>query len=63
MNKKKKCRNWWCFKKATGYIKISAGNFEERMYYCDTHGKMAQEIIKEKYPNGEILLKPNNSKK
>jgi len=54
---REKCRIWYCFRKAVGYLKISAGSeYEDRLWYCGKHGRIAQEIIKEKYPDGQLVL-------
>lgn len=48
-----KCSVWWCFKNRAGYVHISAEgtNRVERIPYCEKHGEIVKEVIKEKYSN------------
>ena len=47
--KVERCHLWWCFKKSTGAMEISVdGKVIVRTPYCEKHGKIAEEIIKER---------------
>lgn len=54
-----KCSCWWCFRNRDGYIQMSAEGIDmvEKMPFCKKHGKIAKEIIKEKYPDGYYKIK------
>jgi len=41
------CSVWWCFKKTTGGLKISAGGKLIFIPYCDRHKELAMEVGKE----------------
>lgn len=51
-----KCSCWWCFRDSTGYVSISYKGHEIRIPYCKKHGELAQEVIKEEYPGGKVLI-------
>ena len=56
--KVERCHLWWCFKKSTGAMEISVdGKVIVRTPYCEKHGKIAEEIIKERdFKSFYILL-------
>jgi len=57
-----KCHIWWCFRNRAGHIEITLIGRDgfvrkiDRIPYCEFHSELAKEVLKEKYPTGEIKL-------
>ncbi len=45
--KRKKCRCWWCFRRATKLLLISAGSHNEVLRYCERHARIVDEVMQE----------------
>lgn len=68
----KRCHRIFCWRKASGYIVISAWTFDmlgvepKKIPYCEKHGKIARQIIEEEQvvrgKDGTYRLKPKKEK-
>lgn len=52
------CSVWWCRKEVVGHIeiKVDETDIKATIPYCEKHGEIAKEYVKQRYPNGKIEI-------